>query len=91
MRVRNTLALDRLVVSSALADEVRGRDDLRVVGPASDWVFDARGDIAPAADLLAGAPAWSALQRHALPGSVAPDYHQRVRGRFRVEGSKPCL
>jgi Domain of unknown function (DUF362) len=57
VRVRNTLALDRLVVSSALAAEVRERSDLRVVGAEKDWVFDSQGDIAPAADLLAGAPA----------------------------------
>jgi hypothetical protein len=55
VRVRNTLALDRLVVSSALAQEVRSRDDLRVVGPEQDWVFDAQGDIAESADLLRGA------------------------------------
>jgi hypothetical protein len=55
VRVRNTLALDRLVVSSALAPAVKERADLRVVKDARDWAFDARGDIAPAADLLAGA------------------------------------
>ena len=57
VRVRNTLALDRLVVSSALFAEVRARDDLRVVGAQRDWAFDPQGDIAPAADLLAGAHA----------------------------------
>jgi hypothetical protein len=57
-RVRNTLALDRFVVSPALASELRGRDDLRVVGLASDWAFDAAGDLDPAGDLLlAGAAA----------------------------------
>ena len=55
VRVRNTLALDRLLVSAVLADEVRGRDDLRVVEESRDWGFDAKGDIAP--DLLAPASA----------------------------------
>jgi hypothetical protein len=53
VRVRNTLALDRLVVSRALAREVGARADLRVVGPEQDWSFDPQGDLAPAADLLA--------------------------------------
>jgi hypothetical protein len=57
VRVRNTLALDRLVVSAALAPAVRDRDDLRVVGPERDWAFDSGGNLAPAADLLAAAPA----------------------------------
>jgi Domain of unknown function (DUF362) len=53
VRVRNTLALDRLVVSAALAPEVRERDDLRLVGPERAWTFDPQGDLAPGADLLA--------------------------------------
>jgi hypothetical protein len=53
VRVRNTLALDRLVVSPALVPEVRERDDLEVVGPEKAWAFDPRGDLAPAADPLA--------------------------------------
>ena len=53
VRVRNTLALGRLVISPALAEEARGRDDLRVVEAPRDWTFDAQGDIAP--DLLAPA------------------------------------
>lgn len=52
VRVRNTLALDRLVVSPALAAEARKRDDLHLVGPERDWTFDPQGDLAPAADLL---------------------------------------
>ena len=55
VRVRNTLALDRLVVSPALAAEVRERDDLRLVGPETAWAFDAQGDLAPGDDLLAQA------------------------------------
>jgi Domain of unknown function (DUF362) len=53
VRVRNTLALDRLVVSRALVREVGARSDLRVVGPEQDWSFDPQGDLAPGADLLA--------------------------------------
>ncbi len=55
VRVRNTLALDRLVVSPALAAEVRERDDLRLMGEETAWSFDPQGDIAPAGDLLAQA------------------------------------
>ena len=55
VRVRNTLALDRLVISPALAEQARSRDDLRMVEAPRDWSFDAKGDIAP--DLLAPAAA----------------------------------
>jgi hypothetical protein len=55
VRVRNTLALGRLVVSPALAAEVAGRSDLHVIGPERPWTFDAQGDLAPAADPLAAA------------------------------------
>jgi hypothetical protein len=51
VRVRNTLALDRMIVSAALAEEVRDRADLHARGPARDFGFDEKGDIAP--DLLA--------------------------------------
>jgi hypothetical protein len=54
VRVRNTLALDRLLVSPALLDLARERD-LHVVEPAREWSFDDKGDIAP--DLLAASPA----------------------------------
>src|SRR5260221_12398662 len=47
VRVRNTLALDRFVVSPALASALRGRDDLRVVSPASEWAFDPAGGLPP--------------------------------------------
>ncbi len=53
VRVRNTLALDRLVVSAAFAPELTGRTDLQVLGPSRDWGFDPSGNIAP--DLLAEA------------------------------------
>jgi len=57
VRVRNTLALDRMMVSASLAPEVAGHSDLSVVGPARDWEFDAAGDIAASTDLLAPASA----------------------------------
>jgi hypothetical protein len=47
VRVRNTLALDRLLVSEAFASELRDRDDLRVIGPASRWAFDETGNLDP--------------------------------------------
>jgi len=53
VRVRNTLALDRLVVSAAYAPELRDRADLSVLVPSRDWVFTGTGDLDPAADLLA--------------------------------------
>jgi len=55
VRVKNTLALDRLLVSPALAPEIRERDDLRVMGPERDWVFDPQGDLTSGADPLAKA------------------------------------
>jgi hypothetical protein len=57
VRVRNTLALDRLVVSAALAAEATRHSDLHVAGPAREWEFDAAGDLAPHADLLRPAAA----------------------------------
>jgi len=53
VRVKNTLALDRLLVSPALAPEIRERDDLRVMGPERNWAFDAQGDLTSGADPLA--------------------------------------
>ena len=55
VRVKNTLALDRLLVSPALAPEIRERDDLRLMGPESAWVFDPQGDLTSGADPLAQA------------------------------------
>jgi hypothetical protein len=58
LRVRNTLALDRFVVSSAFEPDLSGRDDLRVLGPPRQWAFTPSGDLDPAADPLAAvAPA----------------------------------
>lgn len=52
VRVRNTLALDRLVVSPSLLPAIDGRDELHVVVPACPWAFTAGGDVDPARDLL---------------------------------------
>jgi hypothetical protein len=52
VRVRNTLALDRLVVSASLASELASHSDLSVVGPSREWEFDATGDLDPDSDLL---------------------------------------
>jgi hypothetical protein len=57
IRIRNTLALDRIVVSEAYADQIAARGDLRVLVPATDWRFDASGNFDPASDLLAGVTA----------------------------------
>jgi len=58
VRVRNTLALDRLLVSPAFRPDLSGRDDLRVVVPSAEWSFTQSGDLDPAEDLLlAAAPA----------------------------------
>jgi nucleotide-binding universal stress UspA family protein len=57
VRVRNTLALGRLAVSAAFAPELLGREDLGVIGSATEWAFDEAGDIAAGADLLAAASA----------------------------------
>jgi hypothetical protein len=53
VRVRNTLLLDRLLVSPALLPDVRAHTSLTVVGPERPWTFDARGDLAATADPLA--------------------------------------
>jgi Lactate racemase N-terminal domain len=54
VRIRHTLALDRVVVSEAYADEIADRDDLTVLVPPTDWRFDDAGNFDPATDLLAG-------------------------------------
>jgi hypothetical protein len=53
VRVRNTLLLDRLLVSQALLPDVQERGDLTVAGPPQPWTFDAHGDLAATADPLA--------------------------------------
>jgi hypothetical protein len=52
VRVRNTLALDRFVASSAYASEIAERDDLTVLQSSVDWRFTDDGDFDPAYDLL---------------------------------------
>jgi len=54
VRVRNTLALDRFVASSAYDREIAGRDDLTVLQSPQDWRFTDEGDFDPAHDLLNG-------------------------------------
>jgi hypothetical protein len=57
VRIRHTLALDRIVVSEAYADEIAQRDDLTVLTPLSEWRYDEAGNFDPATDLLAAVPA----------------------------------
>lgn len=57
VRIRHTLALDRIVVSEAYADEIARRDDVAVLSPPSEWRFDDAGNLDPATDLLAAVPA----------------------------------
>jgi len=56
VRIRHTLALDRIVVSEAYAKEIEGRSDVHVLVPATEWRFDTAGDFDPATDLLASVP-----------------------------------
>ena len=55
LRIRNTLALDRIVASEAYMPEIEGRDDLSLVVPPGEWRFDRGGNFDPATDLLAEA------------------------------------
>jgi hypothetical protein len=55
VRVRNTLALDRFVASSAYASEIAERNDLTVLKSPQDWRFTTGGDFDPGHDLLNGA------------------------------------
>jgi hypothetical protein len=52
VRVRNTLALDRFVASSAFASEIAERDDLTVIQSSVDWRFNDNGDFDSVYDLL---------------------------------------
>jgi len=54
VRVRNTLALDRFVASSAYAQEIAERDDLTLLQSSVDWRFTDEGDFDPAHDLING-------------------------------------
>jgi hypothetical protein len=57
VRIRHTLALDRIIVSEAYADEIAARDDVHLLVPATEWRFDSLGNFDPATDLLASVPA----------------------------------
>jgi len=57
VRIRHTLALDRIVASEAYAADIGARLDLAVLVPPGPWRFDADGNFDPATDLLAGVPA----------------------------------
>jgi hypothetical protein len=52
VRVRNTLALDLFVASSAYAQEIAERDDLTVLQSSVDWRFTDDGDFDSTHDLL---------------------------------------
>jgi hypothetical protein len=52
VRVRNTLALDRFVASSAFASEIAERDDLTLIQSSVDWRFNDDGDFDPVFDRL---------------------------------------
>ncbi len=52
VRVRNTLALDRFIASSAYATEVAERDDLTDMQSPQDWSFTDQGDLDSENDLL---------------------------------------
>jgi hypothetical protein len=52
VRIKNTLALNRFVASAEFARELAERNDLRVIGKAPAWQFDAKGDFAESTDLL---------------------------------------
>ncbi len=56
VRVRNTLALDRFLVSTAYAPDLAARDDLHVIGAPCDWAFTEAGDLDPRTDRLAELP-----------------------------------
>ena len=45
LRIHNTLELDELLVSEAYRTEIEQRDDLDIVGEATDMPFDANGDL----------------------------------------------
>jgi hypothetical protein len=48
LRIRDTLALGDVVCSENYLDEIRGRDDLEVVGEPQPWLFDGPGRGRPA-------------------------------------------
>ncbi len=46
VRILDTLHLEEVYVSAALVEELSGREDIEVIGPASD-LFDPNGDLSP--------------------------------------------
>lgn len=52
VRMRNTLALDRFIVSANYAAQIKERDDLSIVQPPRAWRFTAEGNFDPADDAL---------------------------------------
>lgn len=53
VRIKNTLALERFVVTANYAAAIAERSNLRSVGEAQPWRFNDQGDLDTAADLLA--------------------------------------
>jgi hypothetical protein len=47
VRIRDTLSVERLEVSEALAAELAGREDLEIPGPPTEPAFDAAGNLLP--------------------------------------------
>lgn len=47
VRIRDTLSLEWLEVSEALANQLSGRADLELLGPAAAWAFDPAGNLPP--------------------------------------------
>ncbi len=53
MWIKNTMELERLLVSEAYREELDARDDLEMLGEIGEWPFDAEGQMPWAAELLA--------------------------------------
>jgi hypothetical protein len=52
VRVQNTLALDRFIVSENYVQQIADRGDLSIVSEPTAWQFDGTGDFDTASDLL---------------------------------------
>ena len=57
VRIRHTLALDRIVVSEAYLPQIAERDDLKILVRPTDWQFGAGGNFDVETDLLAAVAA----------------------------------
>jgi hypothetical protein len=53
VRVQNTLALDRFIVSETYVPQIADRGDLSIVSEPTAWRFDGTGDFDTSSDLLA--------------------------------------